>query len=71
MAEIINLRRARKQAKRAEHATTAAANRLAYGEAKASKAARTAEARRREATLNGSQRSKDGPARDQDPDTTT
>ena len=53
MAEIINLRRARKAKARATAETTAAANRAAFGRTKAEKLALTAEAARRDRDLDG------------------
>ena len=53
MAEIVNLRRARKDKARRERESTAAANRLRFGRTKAQKAAdRDAEARA-DRTLDG------------------
>ena len=67
MAEIINLRRARKQAKRTEKDAAAATNRLAFGEAKGRKAARTAETDRQDRTLDGAMRAP-VPGKTPDPD---
>ena len=56
MAEIINLRRARKARARATTETTAAANRAAFGRTKAEKQAVSTEAARHDKTLNGAKR---------------
>lgn len=56
MAEIINLRLARKARARAARETTANANRAVFGRSKAEKAAEKAEAERRERTLDGAER---------------
>jgi hypothetical protein len=56
MAEIVNLRRARKAKAREEAARTAAANRLHYGRTKAERAREAAERARREALLDGARR---------------
>jgi hypothetical protein len=53
MAEIINLRRARKAKAREAAAVTAAANRIVHGRSKAEKALADAERSRREALLDG------------------
>jgi hypothetical protein len=54
MAEIINLRQARKRKQRADAAATAAANRAAFGRTKSDKALATAETIRRSRLLDGS-----------------
>jgi hypothetical protein len=59
VAEIINLRRARKAKARAEQAATADANRIAFGRTKAEKAAAAAEAAQRDAVLDGARRQAD------------
>ncbi|WP_267387980.1 DUF4169 family protein [Sphingomonas sp. GC_Shp_3] len=56
MAEIINLRTARKAKARAGTAATAAQNRALHGRTPAQKAADHAEAERRERTLDGARR---------------
>ncbi|MBX9731643.1 MAG: DUF4169 family protein [Sphingomonas sp.] len=61
MAEIVNLRSARKAKARAEAATNAASNRAAFGRTKAEKQATTAEAERAERTLDGSKRERERP----------
>ena len=53
MGEVINLRRARKARARVDAATTAAANRAAFGRTKAERAAATAEADRNARMLDG------------------
>jgi hypothetical protein len=53
MAEIVNLRTARKARARADAEATAAANRAAHGRSKAQKQADAAEQSRRDATLDG------------------
>lgn len=53
MGEVINLRRARKAKARVEAATTAAANRAAFGRTKAERAADAAEKARQNKTLDG------------------
>jgi hypothetical protein len=56
MAEIVNLRRARKAKAREEAARTAAANRFQHGRTKAEKAREAADRARREALLDGARR---------------
>lgn len=56
MAEIINLRQARKTLKRAEAERLAAENRLKHGRTKVEKRAETAERHRQEALLDGARR---------------
>ncbi len=56
MAEIVNLRRARKAKVRATAQTTAAANRAAFGRTKAEKTAATTEIARHDRTLDGAKR---------------
>ena len=53
MAEIINLRRARKAKARATAKATADRNSIAFGRTKAQKAADAADAERRKALLDG------------------
>lgn len=53
MAEIVNLRRARKARDRAEATAKADANRAAFGRSKAEKQAAQAETERRDRTLDG------------------
>jgi hypothetical protein len=55
MAEVINLRLARKRQGRAAKAVQAAANRAAHGESKATKAARKADAVRTARHIDGHQ----------------
>jgi hypothetical protein len=59
MAEIINLRRARKQKQRRDKASEADANRRRFGRTKAEKAADADTAARRERTLDGKLLDKD------------
>ncbi|MXO71469.1 DUF4169 family protein [Alteraurantiacibacter buctensis] len=59
MAEVVNLRLARKAKARAEKASQAAANRAAFGESKAAKAARKAEAERTGRQIDGHKREPD------------
>jgi len=59
MAEIVNLRMARKARKRSEETALAAANRAKFGQDKAAKLARRREAERAEALLDGAQRERD------------
>ena len=59
MAEIVNLRMARKAKKRADKAETAAANRALSGQSKATKLARKQEADRAARTLDGAKRDRD------------
>jgi len=56
MAEIINLRRARKARDRAASEAEAEANRLSHGRSKAEKQATRAERERLERTLDGAKR---------------
>jgi len=56
MGEIVNLRLARKAKRRAEKDTAAAANRAAFGQTKAEKAAADAEADRLSRDLDGARR---------------
>jgi hypothetical protein len=56
MAEIINLRRARKAKVRATAETTAAANRAAFGRTRAEKAADRADSAKRDRLLDGAKR---------------
>ena len=56
MAEIINLRRARKARDRAASEAEAAANRLSHGRSKAEKQATRAERERLEQSLDGAKR---------------
>jgi len=56
MAEIINLRRARKARERAASEAEAAANRLSHGRSKAEKQATRAERERLERSLDGAKR---------------
>jgi hypothetical protein len=51
MAEIVNLRRARKAKARQDAATTAAANRLTFGQSKAHKTAKAVETAHTEKAL--------------------
>lgn len=53
MAEVVNLRMARKARARADKAISAEANRAAHGTSKAAKAARKAEDRRASRQLDG------------------
>jgi hypothetical protein len=59
MAEVVNLRQARKQRERAAKATTAQANRALHGENKATKSARKAEAERAARLLDGAKLERD------------
>lgn len=59
MAEIVNLRMARKAKKRADKAETAAANRALSGQSKAAKLARKREADRAARALDGAKREQD------------
>lgn len=59
MAEVINLRLARKQRDRAAKAAQAASNRAIHGESKAAKATRQAEADRAARQLDAHQREPD------------
>ena len=56
MADVINLRRARKAKARDEAAKTAAANRAAFGRTKAERTATDAAEARRERLLDGARR---------------
>lgn len=56
MAEIINLRMARKARARAEAETQAAANRAKFGESKASRSVRSLDAARDARRLDGTKR---------------
>jgi hypothetical protein len=56
MAEIINLRMARKARARAESAQQAAENRAKFGRSKAEKASERADAERQSRTLDGARR---------------
>jgi hypothetical protein len=56
LAEIVNLRAARKAKARAETASQAATNRAAFGRTKAQKAREAAELAQRERTLDGAKR---------------
>ena len=60
MAEIINLKRARKAKERAAKDVQAAANRAAFGRTKAERTAQAEEQGRREALLDGAKREGDG-----------
>ena len=60
MAEVINLRRARKARTRAEAAVQADANRAAFGRPRAEKQAQKAEADRLVRTLDGARRDDSG-----------
>lgn len=59
MAEVINLRMARKAKGRADKAVQAAANRAAFGETKAAKQARATDAARDRRKLDGARRDTD------------
>lgn len=56
MAEIVNLRHARKQRDRAAREATAAVNRAAHGRTKAERSAEALEDARRESLLDGAKR---------------
>ncbi len=56
MAEIVNLRMARKRAARAEHDRAADENRIRHGQPKAEKLAQRAEKRRLDVHLEGHRR---------------
>lgn len=58
-AEIINLRRARKNRDRAEREKTADANRIAFGRTRAEKDANRADAALEDRRLDGHRRSRD------------
>ena len=64
MAEIINLRLARKARARSEAETKAAANRARFGESKASRSVRSLDAARDARALDGAKREKDDNAHD-------
>ena len=53
MGEVVNLRQARKAKRRATEATTAAANRAAFGRTKAEKSAERLDRERAERALDG------------------
>jgi hypothetical protein len=59
MAEIVNLRLARKAMQRSKRAAEASANRLKFGQSKNAKAAQDLETQRSERTLDGAKREKD------------
>lgn len=59
MAEVINLRLARKAKARADKASQAASNRAAFGESKAAKAIRKTETQRAGRQLDGHKRDRD------------
>jgi hypothetical protein len=59
MADIINLRQARKAAKRSRDADAATANRAKFGQTKADRAEREAEALRQARLLDGAKREAD------------
>jgi hypothetical protein len=59
MADVVNLRLARKQRGRAAKATAAQASRALHGESKAVKASRKAEAERASRQLDGSKLERD------------
>lgn len=59
MAEIVNLRQARKAAKRGRETTAAAANRAKFGQTKGDRLQRDAEAKRQEQLLDGAKRDSD------------
>jgi hypothetical protein len=56
MAEIVNLNRARKAKARAEHTARAETNRAKHGRTRAEREADAADARRRDALLDGARR---------------
>jgi hypothetical protein len=56
MAEVVNLRQARKAKKRADDRSAAAVNRAAFGRTKAEKAKEKAEAARAAGVLDGARR---------------
>lgn len=56
MGDVVNLRRARKAKARVDAATTAAANRVAFGRTKAEREAAAAEEARRHKALDGAKR---------------
>ncbi|MFN3819716.1 DUF4169 family protein [Blastomonas sp.] len=59
MAEIINLRQARKAQKRKEAEATAAANRAKFGQTKAERTTQATESARAARLLDGARREKD------------
>ena len=59
MAEIINLRQARKAAKRKQDEATAAANRVKFGRTRAERLAQTSEKARAGRLLDGAKREQD------------
>lgn len=59
MAEIVNLRQARKALQRARAASTAEANRARFGQGKAQRTATRMERDRQERTLDGARREPD------------
>jgi len=61
MAEIVNLRRARKQRARVEKEAEAAANRAKFGRTKTEKARDTLEAERKDRLLDGAKRTPETP----------
>ncbi|MDE2574860.1 MAG: DUF4169 family protein [Rhodospirillales bacterium] len=64
MAEIVNLRRVRRQLARAEAAKEAAGNRARHGRTASERAARDAEESAARATLDGRKLDRDPPAKD-------
>lgn len=64
MAEIVNLRMARKARQRAEAGKQAAANRAQHGETKGEKTRRRQEAERLARTVDGARREDDRPEED-------
>ncbi|MDX3899057.1 MAG: DUF4169 family protein [Sphingobium sp.] len=66
MAEVVNLRAARKRQARAEKARLADANRAKFGRTKVEKQAQLDEARRQAQLLNGAQRDRQSPGADMD-----
>lgn len=56
MADIVNLNRARKARRRADEAAVVEANRVRFGRTRAAREQDAAEARRREALLDGARR---------------
>lgn len=64
MAEIVNLRRVKKQRARAEAAGQAAENRARHGRNKAEKARDAADAARRDAGLDGARLDRPAPGKD-------
>lgn len=61
MGDVVNLRSARKAKQRGEAQAQAAANRARFGETKAEKAKRSAEAQRHLRTVDGAKRDLDTP----------